>query len=59
MLIGTRPSVEFVLELFAASRDREQVVANYPSLDTKRLKAVFAFGTECIRDESIYVLPPG
>ena len=56
---GTRISVEFVLELFAAGWDREQVLANYPSLDAEKIQAVFAFATECIRDESIYVLPPG
>ena len=50
---GTRLSVEFLLGLFAAGWTEEQVLENYPTLDEKVLRAVFAFAAEHVREESV------
>ena len=55
---GTRLSVEFLLSLFAAGWTEQQVLDNYPSLTPQSLRAVFAFATECMREEALFVLTP-
>ena len=54
---GTRLSVEFLLGLFAVGWTEQQVLENYPSLTAESLRAVFAFAAECMREESLYILP--
>ena len=54
---GTRLSVEFLLELFAAGWTQEQVLENYPTLTLEGLRAVFAFSAESMREVSLYALP--
>lgn len=48
---GTRLSVEFLLELFAAGWTEEQVLEGYPHLTKESLRAVFAFAAESAREE--------
>jgi len=55
---GTRLSVEFLLGLFAAGWTEKQVLDNYPNLTPQSLQAVFAFATECMREEALFVLTP-
>lgn len=54
---GTRLSVEFVLGLFAEGWTELQVMENYPTLTKGSIRAVFAFATECMREESLYAIP--
>jgi uncharacterized protein (DUF433 family) len=54
---GTRLSVEFILGLFAEGWTEQQILENYPKLTRESLRAVFAFATDCMREESLYVLP--
>ncbi len=56
---GTRLSVEFILGLFAAGWTEQQVLDNYPTLTKESLRAVFAFATDCMREESLYPIPAG
>jgi len=56
---GTRLSVEFILGLFAAGWTEQQVLENYPTLTLQSLRAVFAFATDCMREESLYSIPAG
>ena len=56
---GTRLSVEFILGLFAAGWTEQQVLENYPTLTKESLRAVFAFATDCMREESLYPIPAG
>jgi len=56
---GTRLSVEFILGLFAAGWTEQQVMENYPTLTRETLRAVFAFATECMREEALYAIPVG
>ncbi|MFH1625780.1 MAG: DUF433 domain-containing protein [Pseudomonadota bacterium] len=54
---GTRLSVEFILGLFAKGWTEQQIIENYPTLSKESLRAVFAFATECMREEFLYLLP--
>ncbi|MEG4444613.1 DUF433 domain-containing protein [Microcoleus sp. AT9_B5] len=42
----TRISVEFVLGLFSEGWTQQQILENYPTLNTESLQAVFAFAAE-------------
>jgi len=53
---GSRLSVEFILGLFAEGWTEQQVIANYPTLTRERLRAVFAFAADCMREESLYAI---
>ena len=54
---GTRLSVEFLLDLFAAGWSEEQVLDNYPTLTPEGMRAVFAFTADSMRDLSLYASP--
>jgi len=54
---GTRLSVEFILGLFAEGWTEQQIIENYPTLSKESLRAVFAFATECMREEFLYLMP--
>jgi uncharacterized protein (DUF433 family) len=45
---GTRLSVEFLLKLMAQGWNKEQIIKNYPSLNSNSLQAAFAFAAECL-----------
>lgn len=50
-LRGTRISVEFVLELYAAGWTQDQILENYPHLNAEQLHAACAFAAEVMREE--------
>lgn len=50
---GTRLSVEFLLGLLAEGWTEHQILENYPQLSREALRALFAFASECTRDELI------
>ncbi len=56
VVIGTRLSVDFLLELFAAGWTEEQVFEGYPHLTQEALRAVFAFAAESAREERVFEL---
>lgn len=45
---GTRLTVEFILNLFAAGWTEAQVLENYPVLSNEKLRAVFAYAASRI-----------
>lgn len=51
---GTRLSIEFILGLFTEGWTEKQVIENYPILTEETLRAVFAFATDCMREEALY-----
>jgi len=53
-IIGTRISVELILELFAAGWSEKQVLESYPSISENALRAVFAYLKECIQQERYF-----
>jgi uncharacterized protein (DUF433 family) len=52
---GTRLSVEFLLGLFSEGWTEQQVLDNYPSLNTQSIQAVFAFAAECLKEDIFYM----
>ena len=53
---GTRLSVDFLLDLFAAGWTQQQVLDSYPSLTPESLRAVFAFAAEAMHEEAFYTV---
>jgi uncharacterized protein (DUF433 family) len=51
---GTRLAVDFLLELFAKGRTRDEVLNAYPQLTPEALQAVFAFAAEVLHDDRVY-----
>jgi len=49
---GTRLGVEFLLRMFASGFSEEEVLANFPRLRPEALRAVFAFGADCVGEEA-------
>ena len=54
---GTRLAVDFILGLLAEGWTHQQLFENYPSLNPRILQALFAYTSECMRDESLYEIP--
>jgi uncharacterized protein (DUF433 family) len=58
----TRLSVEFILGLFLEGWTEQQVLENYPTLNTRwrslssgeLIQAVFVFAAECIKEDVYY-----
>lgn len=53
---GTRLAVDFILDLYAAGWTEQQILDNYPTLTPEALRAVFAFSSECMRDQAMFAL---
>jgi uncharacterized protein (DUF433 family) len=51
---GTRISVEFILGLFSEGWTEQQVLENYPMLNSESIQAVFAFAAECLKEDVFY-----
>jgi uncharacterized protein (DUF433 family) len=56
---GTRLAVEFLLGLLAQGWTPEQLLDNYPHLTQEGLRAVFAFASEALQDETFYPVDLG
>jgi uncharacterized protein (DUF433 family) len=56
---GTRLAVDFILGLLSEGWSPDQVLANYPQLTPEALRAVFAFASETLRDETFYSVDLG
>lgn len=56
---GTRLTVEFLLALLAQGWTPEQLLDNYPQLTPESLRAVFAFASEALQDETFYPVDLG
>jgi len=54
---GTRLAVDFLLSLFAVGWTQEQILESYPTLTPVALQAIFAFASECMREELVYFIP--
>lgn len=52
---GTRISVDFLMDLFAAGWSEETVLQNYPHLTREDLQAVFALAAEVLAEEDFVV----
>jgi len=54
---GTRLAVDFLMGLFAAGWTEQLILENYPTLNSEALRAVFAYAADCLRDESLFLVP--
>jgi uncharacterized protein (DUF433 family) len=54
---GTRLAVDFLMGLFAAGWTEQLILENYPTLNVEALRAVFAYAADCLRDESLFLVP--
>jgi uncharacterized protein (DUF433 family) len=48
---GTRITVDFVLELYAAGVSREEILADYPHLTSEDLSACLAYAAHAMKNE--------
>jgi uncharacterized protein (DUF433 family) len=53
---GTRLSVEFILGLYAQGWTEDRILENYPNLAKESLLVVFAYTSDCMREEFLYPL---
>jgi len=51
---GTRLSVEFILGLLSEGWTQQQIIENYPTLNSESIQAVFAFAAECLKEDVFY-----
>ncbi len=57
VIVGTRITVELILEQLAAGETIEQVLAAHPRLTKQAILAAFAFAVRALRADVIYPLP--
>ncbi len=48
---GTRISVDFILELYAAGFSREEILSDYPHLTSDALSACLAYAAHSMKNE--------
>lgn len=48
---GTRLSVAFILERFADGWSEVEILENYPRLTSDDLRAVFAYASDCMKED--------
>ena len=53
---GTRLAPDFILELLAEGWTREDLLAEYPSLEGPDILACLAYAAESLRGEKVYPL---
>jgi uncharacterized protein (DUF433 family) len=51
---GTRLAVEFILDLLANDWTHEQILANYPQLTERDIKACLAYAKDLLEEERVY-----
>jgi len=50
VILGTRISVEFIIDRLASGWSEEELLENYPRLKKEHLQAVFTYIQECLKD---------
>lgn len=56
-IVGTRISVELILELLSNGWSEKQILESYPGLNEENLKAVYAYLKDCIQQEFFFPIP--
>jgi uncharacterized protein (DUF433 family) len=57
VLIGTRISVELILEEMAAGASEEQLLRSYPHLKSGQIRAALAYAADLVKNDQT-LLPP-
>ena len=58
VVVGTRVTVEQILEKTAAGESVEQILASHPRLTRSGILAAFGFAAKTLRFDSVYPLIP-
>ncbi|MBI3360035.1 MAG: DUF433 domain-containing protein [Chloroflexi bacterium] len=58
VIVGTRITVELILEKLAAGETYEQILAAHPRLTREAIQAALAFAAEAMRADVIYPVAP-
>jgi len=51
---GTRLAVEFIIELLAQGWSEEEILRNYPGVETVDIQACLAYASEVLKAEKVY-----
>ncbi len=54
VLVGTRITVELILEKLAAGESWEQILSEHPRLNKEMIRAALAFAAEALRADVVY-----
>lgn len=54
VVVGTRITVELILEKLAAGRTQEELLDSYPQLTPESVRAALAFAAKALRADVIY-----
>ena len=57
VIVGTRITVELIVEKLAAGETVEQILEAHPRLTQEAIQAALAFAAEALRADVIYPLP--
>ncbi len=58
VIVGTRITVEFILEALASGEPIDQLVTEYPVLDRDDVLAALQFAAHSLRSEFVFPLAP-
>ena len=50
-IVGTRLSIEFILELFASGATRDEVLKAYPQLTTEAVEEALKYAAQAVKNE--------
>jgi uncharacterized protein (DUF433 family) len=57
VVVGTRLTAEFVLELLAGGWTHEMLLESYPSLTDDAIRAIYAFAAEVVGEQRFFSVP--
>ncbi len=57
IIMGTRISVEFILELLGNNWSHEKIIENYPQLENEDILAALSYASHLLKTEHIYPVP--
>ena len=57
VIVGTRLSVEFILELIAEGWSEVEILRNYPGVTREQILACVANAKDRLSEESVFALP--
>ena len=50
-IVGTRLSIEFILDLFASGATKEEVLRAYPQLTTEAVEEALRYAAQAVKNE--------
>ncbi len=53
---GTRPAVEFIVDLLANGWTRDEILENYPGITQEDIQACLGYASQLLHEEKVYPL---